>query len=73
MVISQAEFRHTPLAFSVTTYVSKQDMKDLDQMGGLRKAAAHGNFEKLDPGRAALMEQQVNLFLARLRGLMGDV
>lgn len=52
--------------------ISKQDAKDLVQMGGLRNAAAHGDFDQLSTERAGLMEQQVNLFLARLRTLLGD-
>jgi len=47
-----------------------QDVKDVEQMGGLRNAAAHGQFDELIPGRAGLMEQQVNLFLRRLADLM---
>lgn len=50
--------------------LGKQDMKDLEQMAGLRNAAAHGDFDALSRERAGLMEQQVNLFLFRLRDLM---
>ena len=46
--------------------LSVQDLKDVQQMGGLRNAAAHGNFEELDPERAEFMERQVNRFLRRL-------
>jgi hypothetical protein len=46
--------------------VSKQEMKDIEQMAGLRNDAAHGNFEELSRERAGLMEQQVNLLLSRL-------
>jgi hypothetical protein len=46
--------------------ISKQEMKDIEQMAGLRNDAAHGNFEDLSPARAGLMEQQVNFFLSRL-------
>jgi hypothetical protein len=46
--------------------LSVQDVKDVQQMGGLRNAAAHGNFEELDPERAEFMERQVNRFLRRL-------
>ena len=49
--------------------LTKQDMKDIEQMAGLRNAAAHGEFESLSKERAGLMEQQVNMFLARLRDL----
>jgi hypothetical protein len=52
--------------------ISRQDMKDIEQMGGLRNDAAHGHFGDLSPERASLMEQQVNMFLARLGSLMGD-
>ena len=50
--------------------LSKQDMKDLEQMAGLRNAAAHGDFDLLSPERAGLLEQQVNLFLRRLAELL---
>jgi ParB-like chromosome segregation protein Spo0J len=46
--------------------LSAQDMKDVEQMAGVRNSAAHGNFDELNPARAGLMEQQVNFFLARL-------
>lgn len=52
--------------------ITKQDVKDLEQMGGIRNAAAHGEFEELSRERAGLMEQQVNMFLARLATLLGD-
>jgi hypothetical protein len=47
-----------------------QDVKDVDQMAGVRNLAAHGKFDDLSHERAGLMEQQVNLFLARLSKLM---
>ena len=47
-----------------------QDVKDVDQMAGVRNLAAHGKFEDLSNERAGLMEQQVNLFLARLSKIM---
>jgi hypothetical protein len=50
--------------------LSKQDMKDLEQMAGLRNAAAHGDFDQLSPERAGLLEQQVNVFLRRLAELL---
>jgi hypothetical protein len=50
--------------------LSVQDMKDIEQMGGLRNAAAHGNFQELDHERAELMEQQVNRFLRRLADII---
>jgi hypothetical protein len=52
--------------------ISKQDAKDVEQMAGLRNAAAHGNFDELSRERAGLMEQQVNMFLARVRDLLED-
>jgi hypothetical protein len=66
---------------SITTYgkalraadiITKQDMKDIEAMSGLRNAAAHGEHETLSRERAGLLEQQVNMFLARLRLLLGD-
>lgn len=52
--------------------ITKQDMKDIDQLAGLRNEAAHGEFAGLSKERAGLMEQQTNLILARLRSLLGD-
>lgn len=52
--------------------IGKQHMKDLDQMGGLRNQAAHGEFDELSRERAGLMEQQVNLFLMTLQKVMVD-
>lgn len=49
--------------------ISVQDVKDLEQCGGLRNAAAHGEFENLSLERAGLMEQQVNLLLRQLADL----
>jgi hypothetical protein len=46
--------------------LSSQDMKDVEQMAGVRNSAAHGEFDVLSRERAGLMEQQVNLFLSRL-------
>lgn len=46
--------------------LTTQDMKDVEQMAGLRNDAAHGNHEDISRERAGLMEQQVNLFLRRL-------
>ena len=46
--------------------LTKQDMKDVEQMAGLRNQAAHGEHEELSPERSGLMEQQVNLFLRKL-------
>jgi hypothetical protein len=43
-----------------------QDVKDVEQMAGMRNSAAHGQFDELSRERAGLMEQQVNFFLARL-------
>jgi len=38
-------------------------------MAGLRNLAAHGEFDDLSGERAGLLEQQANIFLARLRDL----
>jgi hypothetical protein len=46
--------------------LSAQDVKDVEQMAGVRNFAAHGQFDELSRERAGLMEQQVNFFLARL-------
>ena len=46
--------------------LNKQDIKDVEQMAGLRNEAAHGEHDLLSRQRAGLMEQQVNLFLTRL-------
>ena len=51
--------------------ISKQDVKDLEQMAGIRNAAAHGDMQSISRERAGLMEQQVNMFLARLRDILG--
>ena len=50
--------------------LNAQDMKDVEQMGGIRNAAAHGEFDELSRERAGLMEQQVKLFLAWLLGTL---
>ena len=52
--------------------ITKQEMKDVEQMSGLRNAAAHGDFDAISPAHASLMEQQVNLFLSRLGDRFGD-
>ena len=64
-----------PAKQSISTYsrcrmLSRQDVKDVEQMGGLRNAAAHGDFDALSRERAGLMEQQVNQFLRRLADLI---
>ena len=46
--------------------ITVQEGKELLQIAGLRNAAAHGQLDELSVERAGLMEQQVNLFLARL-------
>lgn len=46
--------------------ISRQEMKDIEQMAGLRNSAAHGDFEEISRERAGLMEQQVNYLLSRL-------
>lgn len=50
--------------------ISKQDVKDIAQIGGLRNEAAHGDLEftEINRQRASLMEQQVNLLLGQLPG-----
>jgi hypothetical protein len=53
--------------------INKQDMKDIEAMSGLRNAAAHGEHQDLSRERAGLMEQQVNMFLTRLKALLADV
>ena len=52
--------------------LSKQDVKDIDQMGGMRNDAAHGRFDDLDDERAELMERQVNRFLRHLADLLSN-
>lgn len=51
--------------------ISKQDVKELQQLAGLRNAAAHGQFDDLSRERAGLMEQQVNIWLRRIADLLG--
>ncbi len=46
--------------------LSKQDIKDVEQMAGVRNQAAHGEHDALSRERSGLMEQQVNLFLRTL-------
>ncbi|HUZ53100.1 MAG TPA: hypothetical protein VMU94_11305 [Streptosporangiaceae bacterium] len=46
--------------------LSVQDVKDVEQMSGLRNSAAHGDFDALSRERAGLMEQQVGILLRRL-------
>jgi hypothetical protein len=46
--------------------LSVQDVKDIEQIGGLRNSAAQGDFDTLSRERAGLMEQQVNMLLRRL-------
>lgn len=46
--------------------LNKQDIKNVTHMAGLRNEAAHGMHDALGREGAVLMEQQVNLFLARL-------
>ncbi|MEO3802466.1 hypothetical protein [Nonomuraea sp. B1E8] len=49
--------------------LTKQDVKDLQQLAGLRNEAAHGHFDDLTMERAKLMEQQTNWMLRRLADL----
>jgi hypothetical protein len=46
--------------------LSVQDVKDIEQMSGLRNSAAHGDFAALSRERAGLIEQQVGILLRRL-------
>lgn len=52
--------------------LNKQDMKDIEATSGLRNAAAHGEHEDLSRERAGLMEQQVNMLLARLSTVLSE-
>lgn len=49
--------------------ITKQEAKGLEQVGGLREAAAHGQFDELSRERVGLMEQQTNLLLSRISEL----
>ena len=53
--------------------LSAQDVKDVEQMSGIRNSAAHGEFNDLSPERVGLMEQQVNMFLRRLSDMLAVV
>ena len=46
--------------------LKRQHIKDVNQMAGLRNAAAHGHHDDLSRQGALLMEQQVNHFLNQL-------
>lgn len=46
--------------------LTKQDIKEVGQMAGLRNQAAHGEHDALSRERSGLMEQQVNIFLRTL-------
>ena len=46
--------------------LTKQDIKEVEQMAGIRNQAAHGEHDALSVERAGLMEQQVNIFLRTL-------
>lgn len=50
--------------------LSAQDMKDVEQMSGVRNHAANGEFDEISRERAGLMEQQVNMFLRRLSDIL---
>jgi hypothetical protein len=52
--------------------LTAQDVKDVEQMSGIRNLAAHGEFDDLSHERAGLMEQQVNMFLRRLSDLLSS-
>jgi hypothetical protein len=66
--------RHSISAYSrclrAARLLSVQDVKDVEQMGGLRNSAVHGDHEALSRERAGLMEQQVNMFLRRLADII---
>lgn len=47
-----------------------QDMKDIEQMSGLRNLAAHGSHDSLSAERSGLLEQQVNMFLRQLEAMI---
>ncbi|WP_431932827.1 hypothetical protein [Nonomuraea jabiensis] len=49
--------------------LTKQDVKDLQMLAGLRNEAAHGHFDDLTMERAKMMEQQTNWMLRRLSDL----
>jgi hypothetical protein len=51
-------------------FLNRQDVKEVEQMGGLRNSAAHGEHGDLSRERAGMMEQQVNMFLRRLTDLL---
>lgn len=46
--------------------ISKGQKRDIDSCAGLRNAAAHGEFDKVQLPNAQLMAQQVNLLLSQL-------
>lgn len=50
--------------------ISRQEVKDIEQVGGLRNSAAHGIFDGLSRERAGLMEQQVNILMARIENIL---
>ena len=50
--------------------LSVQDVHDVEQMGGLRNLAAHGDTAELDFERAEFMERQVSRFLRRLEDVV---
>ncbi|WP_419552664.1 hypothetical protein [Candidatus Poriferisodalis sp.] len=53
-------------ALRASGVLGRQDLKDIEQMAGLRNLAAHGRVEDLSRERAGVLEQQVNIFLRRL-------
>lgn len=50
-------------ALAAANALSRQDVKDVTAMAGLRNEAAHGHFDLLDPLRARQMADMVNLFI----------
>lgn len=52
---------------------NKQDVKDIEQVAGVRNQAAHGELDALSRERAGAMEQQVNLTLRRLEDALAQI
>lgn len=70
----QLPLKHSINAFMgclrTANVLSVQDIKEVEQVGGLRNLAAHGDFEALSRERAGLMEQQVNMLLRRVSNIV---
>jgi hypothetical protein len=53
-------------ALRTADLITSQDIKDITAWGGLRNAAAHGEWDQVkDPARARLMLEGVNLFMRK--------